>query len=64
MCEDAGLRRTFTFCEWMCSNDSKYNEASAARKSAQNTDYECDALLNDIRKRTIRTMQGVDTKLG
>lgn len=64
MCENVKRPHMFTTCEWVCSNEAKYNEANNARKSAQNTDYDCDALLNDIKKRTVRTMQDVDMKLG
>nr|CDS20170.1 tektin 1 [Echinococcus granulosus] len=63
MSEAIKAPRMFTPCEWLCSNRIKHSEADAARESAQNVAFENEALMNEIKDRTIKTMQDVDEKL-
>ncbi|VDN16374.1 unnamed protein product [Dibothriocephalus latus] len=55
--------RMFTPNEWLCANKNKYGMANSTRELAQGLNAECDRAIDEVKKRTEKTMNDVDKKL-
>jgi len=54
----------YTHPEWTYSNNTKYRTAELERQTAERLQNECDRLIDETDKRTTKSLNDVNKKIG